>query len=225
VEVITADFETYYDKEYSLKKMTTEAYIRDPRFETIMLGLRWPDGKQEVLTGTHEEIRYRLDAVDWSQYAILCHNTLFDAAIFSWHFGVKPRAWLDTLSMARAMFGSRNNSLAMLAKRYNMEDKGTFVANMSGRRRDDISPGEWKQYSEYCLHDVALCYDLWHLMSNGWYGVEAVFAYLIKTTGTKTVPEVTISIVVPSAIDASPIPKRSREIRYRSRASLARRAL
>ena len=172
MEVITADFETYYDKEYSLKKMTTEAYIRDPRFETIMLGLRWPDGKQEVLTGTHEEIRYRLDAVDWSQYAILCHNTLFDAAIFSWHFGVKPRAWLDTLSMARAMFGSRNNSLAMLAKRYNMEDKGTFVANMSGRRRADISPGEWEHYSAYCLHDVALCYDLWHLMSNGWYGVE-----------------------------------------------------
>ena len=171
MEVVTADFETYYDKEYSLKKMTTEAYIRDPMFEVIMLGLRWPDGEQEVLTGTHEEIRYRLDAVDWGQYAILCHNTLFDAAIFSWHFGVKPRAWLDTLSMARAMFGSRNNSLAMLAKRYNMEDKGTFVTNMSGRRRHDISPGEWKQYAEYCLHDVRLCHDLWHLMSNGWYSV------------------------------------------------------
>lgn len=173
MDIVTADWETFYDKSYSLSKLTTEAYVRDPRFEAIMLGLRWPDGTHEVVTGTHEEIRYRLDAVDWSQYAILCHNTLFDAAIFSWHFGVKPRAWLDTLSMARAMFGSRSNSLALLAKRYNLEDKGTFVVNMMGRRRDDMSPGEFKQYVDYCLLDVDLCHDLWTLMSQGWYDLES----------------------------------------------------
>lgn len=172
MEIITADIETYYDKEYSLTKLNTEAYIRDPRFEVIMLGLRWPDGAYEIVEGSHEEIRYRLDAVDWSQYAVLAHNTAFDAAILSWHFGVKPKAWLDTLSMARAMFGARNNSLASLAKRYNMEDKGTFVVNMMGRRRSDMSPGEFKQYTQYCLHDVELCYDLWSLMSQGWYNLE-----------------------------------------------------
>ncbi len=171
MEIITADFETYYDKEYSLSKLTTESYIRDPRFETIMLGLRWPDGTKEVITGTDEEIQYRLDAVDWSQYAVLCHNTMFDAAIFTWRYGVRPRLWLDTLSMGRGMFSARNNSLALLAKRFSLDDKGTFVVNMSGRRRADISPGEWKQYSEYCLLDVELCHDLWHLMSEGWYSV------------------------------------------------------
>lgn len=172
MEIVTADFETYYDKEYSLSKLTTEAYVRDPRFEVIMLGLRWPDGTKEVVTGTHEEIRYRLDAVDWSKHAILCHNTLFDAAIFAWHFNVKPRVWLDTLSMSRGMFSARGNSLALLAKKYNMEDKGTFVVNMMGRRRNDMSPGEFKQYADYCLLDVDLCFDLWHLMSEGWYNIE-----------------------------------------------------
>lgn len=173
MDIITLDFETYYDKEYSLSKMTTEAYIRDPWFEVIMLGVRWPDGKREVLTGTHAELRYRLDAVDWGQYAVLCHHTMFDGAILAWHFGVKPKLWLDTLSMGRAMFSARGNSLAALAKRYNMEDKGTFVSNMMGRRRDNISPGEFKQYSEYCLHDVDLCYDLWHVMSEGWYAIDS----------------------------------------------------
>ena len=33
MDVYTLDFETYYDQEYSLSKMTTEAYVRDPRFE------------------------------------------------------------------------------------------------------------------------------------------------------------------------------------------------
>lgn len=172
MEIITADFETYYTKEYSLTKLTTEAYVRDPKFEVIMLGLRWPDGTKEVVTGTHAEIQYRLDAIDWSKYAVLCHNTLFDAAIFTWHFGVRPRLWLDTLSMARAMFGARNNSLAMLAKRYGIGEKGNEVVNAIGMRRQDFEPAEFNSYATYCLNDVQLCYDMWHLMSEGWYNIE-----------------------------------------------------
>ena len=172
MDIITADFETYYDKEFSLSKMSIEAYIRDPRFEVIMLGIRWPDGKKEVITGTHAEIQYRLDAIEWDKYAVLAHNTLFDAAILSWRFGVKPAAWLDTLSMARAMFGMKGNSLALLAKRYGLEDKGTEVQNAMGKRRADFTPEEFAKYADYCLHDVELCHELFFLMSNGWYNPE-----------------------------------------------------
>ena len=35
MDIVTIDFETYYDREFSLSKMTTEAYIRDDRFEVI----------------------------------------------------------------------------------------------------------------------------------------------------------------------------------------------
>ncbi len=169
METLTIDFETYYDKEYSLSKLTTEEYVRDPRFEVIMVGIRWPDGRLEVIDGTHLEIKHKFDDIEWGRYAVLCHNTLFDGAILAWRFGVNPAAWLDTLSMGRAMFGSRNNSLASLAKRYGLGDKGTFVQNAMGMRRKDFSPSEFKQYADYCLHDVELCHDLWHLMSNGWY--------------------------------------------------------
>lgn len=169
MEVLTLDFETYYDKEYSLSKLTTEEYVRDPRFEVIMVGLRWPDGRTEVIDGTHLEIKHRFDEIEWGRYAVLCHNTLFDGAILAWRFGVNPAAWLDTLSMGRAMFGSRNNSLASLAKRYGLEDKGTTVQNMMGRRRATLSPAEFQQYAEYCLLDVELCHQLWQLMSTGWY--------------------------------------------------------
>ena len=48
MSLITLDMETYYSKEYSLSKLTTEQYIRDPRFEVIGVsvkvdagGIRW----------------------------------------------------------------------------------------------------------------------------------------------------------------------------------------
>jgi hypothetical protein len=33
--MITLDFETYYDKDFSLTKLTTEEYVRGEQFETI----------------------------------------------------------------------------------------------------------------------------------------------------------------------------------------------
>ena len=36
MDIITIDFETYYDRDYSLSKMTTESYIRDERFEVVV---------------------------------------------------------------------------------------------------------------------------------------------------------------------------------------------
>ncbi len=40
MDVYTLDFETYYDQEYSLSKMTTEDYVRDSRFEVIGLAIK-----------------------------------------------------------------------------------------------------------------------------------------------------------------------------------------
>lgn len=174
MEIITIDWETYYAKDYSLTKLTTEEYIRSPMFEAIMLGIRMPDGEQRLIEGTHEEIQYQLEGIEWGRYAVLAHNTMFDGAILAWRFGIKPAVWLDTLSMARAMFGLKGNSLALLASRYNLHEKGTYVVNMMGKRRNDMSPDEFKQYADYCLHDVELCHQLFTLMSQGWYDLESV---------------------------------------------------
>ena len=174
MEIITIDWETYYDKDYSLTKLTTEEYVRDPRFEAIMLGIRMPDGEQRLIQGTYEEIQYKLGAIDWSRYAVLAHNMMFDGAILAWRFGIKPAVWLDTLSMARAMFGIKGNSLSALAARYNLDEKGTYVVNMMGKRRADMSGAEFKLYAQYCLKDVELCHQLFTLMSEGWYDLESL---------------------------------------------------
>ena len=43
MDIVTIDFETYYDKDYSLSKMTTEQYVRSSLFEIIGVGIKVND--------------------------------------------------------------------------------------------------------------------------------------------------------------------------------------
>jgi hypothetical protein len=43
MDIVTIDFETYYDKTSSLSKMTTESYVRRPLFEVIGVGIKVND--------------------------------------------------------------------------------------------------------------------------------------------------------------------------------------
>jgi DNA polymerase len=128
MDLITIDFETYYDKDFSLRKVTTEAYIRDPQFEVIGVGVKVNDGQTEWASGTHEQIKKYLDTFDWANSMLLCHNTMFDGAILSWVFDVHPRILADTLCMARALHGVEvGGSLHALTERYNLGAKGTGI--------------------------------------------------------------------------------------------------
>ena len=40
MNILTLDFETYFDDEYTLKKLTTEHYVRDARFEALGCGVK-----------------------------------------------------------------------------------------------------------------------------------------------------------------------------------------
>ena len=57
MNLITIDFETYYDKNYNLKKMTMEEYIRDPRFEVVGVGIKVNNEETEWASGTHRQLK------------------------------------------------------------------------------------------------------------------------------------------------------------------------
>ena len=92
MKIITLDFETYYDKVFSLSKITTEEYIRSPEFETIGVAVKVDNGDTKWFSGTHQEIKDFLDGYDWENSALLAHNAMFDAAILSWRFDKIGRA-------------------------------------------------------------------------------------------------------------------------------------
>ena len=166
MDIVTIDFETYYDKDFSLSKMTTEAYIRDPRFEVIGVGIKVNNHPTDWYSG--ENVGGFLNSIDYSNKAILCHNTAFDGAILSWHFGIKPKFWFDTLSMARPLHNiTVGGSLKALASYYRLGQKGEEVLNAIGKRKADFSPDELDRYASYCMNDVELTYALFNKMKVG----------------------------------------------------------
>jgi DNA polymerase I-like protein with 3'-5' exonuclease and polymerase domains len=166
MSLLTLDFETYYtDKGLGFKTQTTEEYIRDPAFEVIGIAVQENDGEPVWFSGTHEQIRVWLKQYDWKNSVVLAHNTMFDGAILSWLFNIKPMGWLDTLSMARALHGvDAGGSLKTLAERYEVGVKGEEVIAAINKRRLDFAPDELDRYGQYCVNDVKLCYELFRRM-------------------------------------------------------------
>lgn len=160
--VCTIDFETYYDKEYTLKSMSTEEYIRDPRFEIICVAVRDPFGTFRVIDGAKGLIHVadELRKLDVERYPMLCQNTNFDAAIARWKLGITSPMYLDTRGMASATIRhlTGSTSLKSIAEHLHLPPKGTAVHNMIGIRRRDMTPEQYAAYADYCKHDVLITF-------------------------------------------------------------------
>ena len=159
MKIVTFDAETYYDREYSLSKITTEEYVRSPLFEMIGFAIKVDDGPTQWVP--QPQCEDFIKSFDWSDAMVVCQNTAFDGAILNWRYGVKPMAWADTLGMSRALFPhEKSHSLDAQTRRLGIGVKGTEVHNAIGKRYKDFTPEELAKYAEYCELDVFLTYQL-----------------------------------------------------------------
>jgi DNA polymerase len=68
--------------------------------------------------------------------------------------------------MARAVDGAEaGNSLAKLAIRYGIGQKGNEVVLALGKHRKDFTPLDLMQYGEYCKNDTSITYDLFNILA------------------------------------------------------------
>ena len=164
MNLVTLDFETYYAQDFSLSKITTEEYIRDRRFEVIGLGLKHGPNSTEWAQGD-KQVKELLGSVDFAKTGVIAHNTAFDGAILSWRYGVKPKAWFDTMCMGRALHGTEHSvSLKAMSERYGIGAKGNEVIMAKGKRLVDFTTQEIRDYARYCINDVELTYELFSQM-------------------------------------------------------------
>jgi len=159
MDIVTIDFETYYAKDYSLGKMTTEEYVRDDRFEVIGVSVKVNDGETDWYTGSDPHTF--LNSLDYTDKAILCHNTAFDGLILAEHFNIRPKFWFDTLSMAKPTCGvTVGGSLKALVLAFGLGEKGTEVIDALDKRRKDFTKAQINAYGGYCCNDTELTYKL-----------------------------------------------------------------
>ena len=166
MDILNIDFETFYDQKFSLSKMTTEEYIRDPQFETIGVAVKRNNEPTEWFSGSNAQTKRWLEKWDWANSVAVAHNAMFDMAILNWCYDIRPKRIADTLSMLRAIDGPHaGNSLAKAVERYGLGEKGTEVINALGKRRLDFTDEDLERYGDYCINDVELTQKLFEILA------------------------------------------------------------
>lgn len=111
------DYETYYDKDYSLKKMTRTMYLNDPRFKAHGCSFALDDSDPFWVTGSDLPAFWKDVRPHVKQ--MCCHNGLFDHGITAKFFMPDRVELRDTMSMAQVSllrrFPGLRVSLAALA--------------------------------------------------------------------------------------------------------------
>lgn len=162
MQTITLDIETYFDKQYSLKKLATYEYIRDPRFKVHGVGVKINDRPTEWWT---DDIEGKLKAIDWANTCLVGHNLYFDATILFEHYGIVPARRLDTLSMAKALLPTGEScSLDNVASLLGLGHKiaGTLKATEGVY---DLDPDLLARLGTYCIQDVELTREIFLKLS------------------------------------------------------------
>ena len=162
--VVTVDFETYYDPDYTLtKKINMSEYVRDERFHPYGAGIKIGDAPTQWVE--FENLDEALGSIDWDNTALLCHNTAFDGFILSEHWGIVPAFYLDTLSMSRAVHPPNvKHNLDTIARLHGLEGKvkKASLEDMKGVR--EPTREQLDGLGEYCIDDVEDTYKMLYIL-------------------------------------------------------------
>jgi DNA polymerase len=162
--IIILDFETYYDKDYSLRKLKTAEYVYDDRFQVHQLGIKIDDSGIEIIAG--DDVEDYLQSIPWSEATVVGHNLSFDGLILNHHYKISPRWWFDTLGAANAILPShykkKLNDVAQLLGAPQGKLKG--LEQTKGKRI--LTEKEYDVLATYCEHDVRLTYFIYNVFKD-----------------------------------------------------------
>lgn len=162
-QILGLDFETYYDKDYTLTKLSTTEYVRHEQFKAHSCAFQLHTRKTAVGV-RDEELEDYLAGIHWDRTAILCHHTHFDGSILTHHYKAKPRFYLDTLSMARPLHGGEiNNDLDTVAAYYGAGNK---LPNLLGETKGvrTLPPALMNKLLRYNKNDVVITWKIFLAM-------------------------------------------------------------
>ena len=167
MKIVTADAETFFSDDFTLKKLTTEEYIRSDRFAVHGWAVRNHDGRMSWESPrSFQELCETWTAM--GDIAMLCHHAHFDGLIMSHCHNYRPAFWLDTLSMGRVVFDSGISlGLESLATRFGLAPKNVPYHLFKGKHWHEIPPADQQLIAEGAMHDCELTYQIANYMLAG----------------------------------------------------------
>lgn len=178
------DFETFFDTDFSLTKMSTIEHITDDRFEVLGLSVVDSIGEESFFI-QGPKVRDWLDALlymhngDLDRCTIIAHNARYDMSILKWRYGISPKYIVDTLGLAQHWNARQKNGLEFIAKREGLPPKGDTMRfkewttrirykKRGGRGKQRLMPVQlplitedmWGELADYANHDGFLEWEI-----------------------------------------------------------------
>ena len=158
--VYAIDFETYYDKDLSIKNLGAVGYAEAT--DAYMVSIVGSDGL--VYVG-------HPNSAPWAYirgWTWVSHNRTFDRAIFEandWLGG--PSEWHCTADLC-AYLGIARSLKAAVTALYDIEPSKEVRDNMKGKMPEDLEPEDLEALEEYCYQDSVLCLRIWQDYGHLW---------------------------------------------------------
>src|SRR5271166_3445384 len=175
MRVVVIDFESFYSDEYTLSKLSTEAYIRDPRFEAHGASIKWsPDTpaiwyarsyENDQLPVPRRTLQEVLANTDWSDVFLIAHHMQFDGFILSHHYNVHPFMRGCTLSMARLVIGTHVSvSLDSVRHHFGFPPKTTPYHLFRGKHWHELTQRDQEALAAGCCDEVESIWKIFKLL-------------------------------------------------------------
>ncbi len=156
VEVI--DFESYFDSDYSITKMSTIEYVTDERFEFTGVGVASSPGFCPSFVPFPIKMIEALQkryGKNFENVTLVVKNAKFDITVLTERFKILPPFIVDIDDLARHYDSRISHRLKDLAKLFGLDPKGNTM-QFKGLHWKDMTPEQKEALEHYCNRDVEL---------------------------------------------------------------------
>lgn len=168
-DFVVVDFETYFDKDYSVFDMKPWPYITDERFETIGCGFKFSDDSQQPLFLWADSLKAHFSGLQFSygqnleNITVAMQNVQFDALILQEKYNISPKYIIDIKHLGAHFDSRRSHKLKDMAKRHKLSEKGD-TGQFLGVHLADMTDEQRAAMEGYCKNDVELEYALFEIL-------------------------------------------------------------
>ena len=178
------DFESYYDSEYSLSKMTVREYLTHEKFNAYLVSVYGEEG--EIFVGDPADF----DWMSISNTRLIMHNANFDLLVIArlQELGIIPAEFkaadvVDTADLAAFLRISRDLKSAskfLLGRELSKETR----ESMKGLTyKQALVAGKADELFRYAASDAKASYDIWGAKGASWPDAERRISKIAREAG------------------------------------------